>query len=92
MQEADRRAEILLRLLALDHVPRTPLRECSFGMWKKTALAMALLHDPQVLILDEPVEGIDPSASKVIASTLTPLAGRGTTILLTSHICRWSRR
>jgi ABC-2 type transport system ATP-binding protein len=86
MQETDRRAEILLRLLALDHAPRTPLRECSFGMRKKTALAMALLHDPQVLFLDEPFEGIDPSASKVIASTLSTLAGRGKTILLTSHI------
>jgi ABC-2 type transport system ATP-binding protein len=86
MQETHRRAEILLRLLALDHAFRTPLRECSFGMRKKTALAMALLHDPQVLFLDEPFEGIDPSASKVIASTLATLAGRGKTILLTSHI------
>src|SRR5277367_3408059 len=68
--ETDSRAEALLRLLHLDQVSGKMLRECSFGMRKKTALAMALLHNPRVLFLDEPFEGIDPSSSRAIEATL----------------------
>jgi ABC-2 type transport system ATP-binding protein len=55
-------------------------------MRKKTALAMALLHKPKVLLLDEPFEGIDPASSAVIEMLLGQLSSDGTTILLTSHI------
>ncbi len=55
-------------------------------MRKKTALAMALLHKPGVLLLDEPFEGIDPASSAVIEMLLGQLSRSGTTILLTSHI------
>ena len=55
-------------------------------MRKKTALAMALLHNPRVLFLDEPFEGIDPVSSKTIDALLRSAASRGVTILLTSHI------
>ena len=80
------RSEDLLELLDLTHGWHTPARECSFGMRKKTALAMALLPKPEVLLLDEPFEGIDPSSSNVIQSMLRELGRNGTTILLTSHI------
>jgi ABC-2 type transport system ATP-binding protein len=55
-------------------------------MRKKTALAMALLHKPKVLLLDEPFEGIDPASSAVIQMLLGQLSRDGVTILLTSHI------
>jgi len=55
-------------------------------MRKKTALAMALLHKPRVLLLDEPFEGIDPASSAVIEMLLGQLSSDGATILLTSHI------
>ena len=55
-------------------------------MRKKTALAMALLHNPRVLFLDEPFEGIDPVTSKTIRDLLTALAARGMTVFMTSHI------
>ena len=55
-------------------------------MRKKTALAMALLHNPRVLFLDEPFEGIDPVTSKTIRDLLAELAGRGVTVFLTSHL------
>jgi ABC-2 type transport system ATP-binding protein len=55
-------------------------------MRKKTALAMALLHKPRVLLLDEPFEGIDPSSSTVIETMLSQLFRNGVTVLLTSHI------
>lgn len=84
-ETADRAAN-LLGLLELTQGRHTVARNCSFGMRKKTALAMALLHKPTVLLLDEPFEGIDPASSAVIAMLLSQLSSGGTTILLTSHI------
>ena len=55
-------------------------------MRKKTALALALLHNPRVLFLDEPFEGIDPVTSKTIRDLLAAIAARGITVFLTSHI------
>ncbi|KAA6462980.1 ABC transporter ATP-binding protein [Acidobacteria bacterium AB60] len=80
------RAEELLALFELTQGRHTPARKGSFGMRKKTALAMALLHKPDILLLDEPFEGIDPTSSNVIQTLLRQLAKDGTTILLTSHL------
>ena len=55
-------------------------------MRKKCALAMALLHNPRVLFLDEPFEGIDPGSSGNIKDLLVALAERGVCVFLTSHI------
>jgi ABC-2 type transport system ATP-binding protein len=84
--ETKARTTNLLGLLDLSQGRHTVARDCSFGMRKKTALAMALLHKPQVLLLDEPFEGIDPASSAVIETLLSQLSSNGTTILLTSHI------
>ncbi len=84
--ETKSRSAQLLEALGLAHGRHTFANECSNGMRKKTALAMALLHDPKVLFLDEPFEGIDPVTSKTIRDLLTMLSARGVTIFLTSHI------
>ena len=76
----------LLRILGLEKGRYTYLDQCSHGMRKKTALAMALLHNPRVLFLDEPFEGIDPVSSKTLDALLRSAAARGVTVLLTSHI------
>lgn len=85
-QETSARAVQLLRHLDLEQAPGTLVDEASFGMRKKCALAMALLHNPRVLFLDEPFEGIDPGSSRNIKDLLLALAGRGVTVFLTSHI------
>jgi len=85
-RERDRRSAELLAALALEHGADTFAAECSHGMRKKTALAMALLPNPLVLFLDEPFEGIDPVTSKTIRDMLRLLASRGVTVFLTSHI------
>jgi ABC-2 type transport system ATP-binding protein len=85
-RERDSRSAELLAALALGHGADTFAAECSHGMRKKTALAMALLPNPQVLFLDEPFEGIDPVTSKTIRDLLKLLASRGVTVFLTSHI------
>lgn len=84
--ETAERSTHLLALLELESECHTLTRNCSFGMRKKTALAMALLHRPQVLLLDEPFEGIDPASSEVIQLLLRQLSGSGVTILFTSHL------
>jgi ABC-2 type transport system ATP-binding protein len=79
------RGTALLRVLGLENGRYTYLDQCSHGMRKKTALAMALLHNPSVLLLDEPFEGIDPVSSVTIRDILLTAAGRGITVFLTSH-------
>jgi ABC-2 type transport system ATP-binding protein len=84
--ESDGRAIQLLRHLDLEQGRTTLVDKASFGMRKKCALAMALLHNPRVLFLDEPFEGIDPGSSRNIKDLLVTLAGREMTVFLTSHI------
>ena len=85
-EETQSRGEQLLRVLDLEHGRDVFASRCSSGMRKKTALAMALLHNPPVLFLDEPFEAIDPFTSRTIAELLARIAKRGTTVFLTSHI------
>jgi energy-coupling factor transporter ATP-binding protein EcfA2 len=84
-KETGERAGALLRILGLEKGRYTYLDQCSHGMRKKTALAMALLHNPRVLLLDEPFEGIDPVSSVTIRDLLIAVAGRGIAVFLTSH-------
>lgn len=80
------RSEQLLHVLNLENGRDTFAAACSHGMRKKTALAIALLPNPQVLFLDEPFEAIDPVTSKVMRSLLQSAAARGVTIFFTSHM------
>jgi ABC-2 type transport system ATP-binding protein len=80
------RTDELLDLLGLAEAERTLAIEYSHGMKKKLALAAALIHDPELLFLDEPFEGIDAIASRTIRAVLERLIQRGATIFLTSHI------
>jgi ABC-2 type transport system ATP-binding protein len=76
----------VLRALDLDEGSHTFARNCSQGMRKKTALAMALLQNPRVLLLDEPFESLDPASARTLVELLRGAAhDRGITILLTSH-------
>jgi ABC-2 type transport system ATP-binding protein len=84
--ETRSRTNQLLRVLRLEHGRHTFIHQCSYGMKKKTALAMALLPNPRVLFLDEPFEGLDPITADTIRIQLRAIAQRGVTVLLTSHI------
>src|SRR5271156_2356880 len=80
------RSTQLLRALPLEHGRHTFASRCSHGMRKKTSLAMALLSNPKVLFLDEPLEAIDPVTAKTITDLLVTISQRGITVFLTSHI------
>jgi ABC-2 type transport system ATP-binding protein len=85
-QETEQRAEQLLKYLDLWQSRHTYVDEASHGMRKKSSLAMALIHNPAVLFLDEPFEGIDPVSSRHIKDLLLMMVSKGVTIFLTSHI------
>ena len=85
-KETEKRAEQLLKYLDLWESRHTYVDEASRGMRKKCSLAMALIHNPAVLFLDEPFEGIDPVSSRNIKDLLLLMASKGKTIFLTSHV------
>lgn len=85
-QKARARANELLQLVGLAHVAKRSLREYSKGMTQRMGIAQAMVHDPELLILDEPVSGLDPMGRLEVQHILTSLKTRGKTILFSSHI------
>jgi ABC-2 type transport system ATP-binding protein len=75
----------VVELLALGDVLRKPIRALSRGYRQRTALAQALVHDPEILILDEPTNGLDPRQIMETRALIRSLAGRRT-VLMSSHI------
>jgi ABC-2 type transport system ATP-binding protein len=82
----EERTEELLDLFDLGEAAGTLVADYSHGMRKKLSLAAALLPSPRLLFLDEPFEGIDVVASRLIKRLLHDFVGRGGTIFLTSHV------
>jgi ABC-2 type transport system ATP-binding protein len=80
-----RRSTQLLRLLELDDVGKTAILNYSAGMRKKIALAIALLHHPRLLVLDEPFEAVDPLSATIITELLKGFVKDGGSIVLSSH-------
>jgi len=80
------RREELLALLGLGEAQHQRLNAFSKGMKQKVVLAAALLHRPEVLILDEPLDGLDANSARVVKELLRTLAAQGRTILFCSHI------
>jgi ABC-2 type transport system ATP-binding protein len=76
----------LLSMMDLEHEEKKLTLEYSHGMKKKLALAAALLPNPDLLFLDEPFEGVDAVASRMLRDTLRQFVHRGTTVFLTSHV------
>jgi len=87
LREIEAKAKIdgLLRLLTLHADRHVPISSYSKGMRQKVLLAAALLHDPDMLLLDEPFGGLDVGTALVLRSLIAALAGRGKTVLFSSH-------
>ena len=64
----------------------------SHGMKKRLALAMALIHEPQVLIMDEPTNGLDPKGAREMRDTIARLAAGGRTVFLSTHLLEPAER
>ncbi len=78
-------AEDLLRRFALTDAARRRVATYSGGMRRRLDIAMSLIGDPPVLFLDEPTTGLDPQSRHEVWETVRELAGRGTTVLLTTQ-------
>ncbi|HEY2578848.1 MAG TPA: ABC transporter ATP-binding protein, partial [Streptosporangiaceae bacterium] len=84
--EARSRATQLLDVLDLTADAKRLVADYSTGMRKKAALGCALIHNPSVLFLDEPLEGVDPVSADSIRRMLTNYVGSGSTVLFSSHV------
>jgi ABC-2 type transport system ATP-binding protein len=83
---ASARASVLLDLVGLNDLASQPTRVLSRGQKQKLSLARSLVHDPQVLLLDEPASGLDPLARADLQVLVRRLAAEGKTVLVSSHV------
>ncbi len=90
--QVERRIDELLRLFDLAEAGNDLIDSYSHGMQQKTSLAAALMHDPKVLVLDEPTVGLDPKSARLIKDILRQFADRGAAVFLSTHILEIAER
>ncbi len=91
-REAASRSERALQDWGLSDVTDEFAVNYSMGMKKKLGLACALMHEPEVLILDEPTNGLDPRAAREVQDRLKTIAGEGRTIFVSTHLLDMAER
>lgn len=82
----DERKRALFTRFGIDRFAQTKVADLSTGMKQKTSLAVSLVHDPRVVIFDEPTNGLDVLTAKTVTDFLLELAAEGRTVLLSTHI------
>jgi ABC-2 type transport system ATP-binding protein len=85
-QTAASRAGELMQLFELENSRDTLISGYSKGMKKRVALGAALIHRPQLFLLDEPFEGVDPVGARLMKEILQQQVEQGATVFLTSHV------
>jgi ABC-2 type transport system ATP-binding protein len=87
-KKEDKRAriQILLKMVGLEHTAGLKMRKFSRGMLQRIGLAQALINDPSLVFLDEPLGGLDPLGRKEIRDIIVRLKEEGKTVFLSSHI------
>lgn len=91
-RQINRRIDELLNLFGLSEAGDGLIDSYSHGMQQKASLAAALMHDPKVLVLDEPTVGLDPKSARLIKDVLRQIADRGSTVFVTTHILEIAER
>lgn len=82
----DRRKQELFSRFGIDEFAQTKLADLSQGMKQKVSIAVSIVHDPNIIIFDEPTNGLDVLTAKVVTDYLLELKQRGKTILISTHI------
>jgi ABC-2 type transport system ATP-binding protein len=84
--ERKRKVEALLERVNMTHARKRPLGKVSRGMLQRVGIAQALINDPELLILDEPMSGLDPIGRKEIRDIIIDYGRQGKTVIFSSHI------
>ena len=87
----DSAVDSVIKLVGMTEAADRRVGTYSKGMLQRIGLAQSLVHDPQLVILDEPTAGVDPLGSAAIAEIVRELKRRGKTVLLSSHCSRKSK-
>ncbi len=85
-QRLARKVDELLEMVRIADARRLPLRKFSKGMLQRVGLAQALINDPQLVILDEPMSGLDPIGRREVRDIILQLKDRGKTVFFSTHI------
>ena len=85
-QQRRERAAKLITRVGLDHARGRPLRKFSKGMLQRIGIAQSLMGDPELVVLDEPMTGLDPLGRKEIRDLMLELKGEGRTVMYSTHI------
>jgi ABC-2 type transport system ATP-binding protein len=85
LDKAKQRAEVLLERFGLSKKGKAKVEELSKGMAQKVQFIASIIHEPKLLILDEPFSGLDPVSQDVLKAEVRALAAQGTAILLSAH-------
>ncbi len=85
-RKLNERADEMLALTGLEDAAARRVGGYSKGMLQRLGLAQALIHEPRLLVLDEPTAGVDPTGSRVIRDLIIGFRARGITVLVTSHL------
>lgn len=84
--EAERRVQDAIREANLSKVVNQTIETLSKGYRQRTCFAQAILHDPQVLIMDEPTDGLDPNQKREVRNLIKAMAAKGKAIIISTHI------
>ena len=85
-QEINERKDILFKSFGIDYFQNTPIKDLSTGMKQKVSLAISLCHDPDVVIFDEPTNGLDVIAAKDVEDFLREMKKQNKIIIISTHI------
>ena len=86
LKNAEAEVRNVLKLVRMEGAAGNKYKNCSLGMKQRIGIAMALLGSPKLLILDEPINGLDVDGMRIMREVLTDIAASGATILISSHV------
>lgn len=86
LAEPERQVVEMLKLVRMEGAASNKYKNCSLGMKQRIGIAMALLGDPALLVLDEPINGLDADGMRIMREVLCDLAARGVTVVISSHV------
>ena len=86
IKDAQTEVRKVLKLVRMEGAAGNKYKNCSLGMKQRIGIAMALLGNPRLLVLDEPINGLDVDGMRIVRETLTDIAKAGTTILISSQV------